>query len=491
MPHLQPSHLPHFRQLAQKSIPGLSACCWSVLQLFPGQHFRQLHASTALQRDLPAVLAQWVQQQGGKVDGVAVQPAGDGTGCGLWSAQDLKQGQSLVHLSKQCQLTYDNDTNPELLALIEQVPQALWGARLALQVLSHRVQGSQSAFDPYIRNLPVGVAGLPMFFSRDPLRALEYAPVTRQVQMRCQWLLHFAREALQPLPGTDADPFSGTLIDANALGWALAVVTSRAFRVGGPSQPAAMLPLIDMCNHSFAPNCKLQPLGNGSLQLVALQDIPQQQPLLLSYGGLSNDFLLMDYGFVMADNPFDRVQLSFNLDMLEAAKEVAHLQSFHLWATKNQGPSSASTDLPIWQEQALTHLNLWGPNANLEVMLGGVPPVDPRLLAAVRILYCKDPSELQGRALAHLGAWGAFLNPANEVRALRTIAAICTMLLSQWSSVPQEDQQALSLGMDSAGLTLSSDMKLAMQFRLEKKRLLLHAVNEISKQIQALPGNKV
>ncbi len=99
----------------------------------------------------------------------------------------------------------------------------------------------------------------------------------------------------------------------------------------------------------------------------------------------------------------------------QAAKEVAHLQSSQLWSTKNQSTSSASTDLPIWQEQALTHLNLWGPNANLEVTLGGVPPVDPRLLAAVRILYCKDPSELQGRALAHLGAWGAFLNPANEV----------------------------------------------------------------------------
>ena len=80
-----------------------------------------------------------------------------------------------------------------------------------------------------------------------------------------------------------------------------------------------MLPLIDMCNHSFVPNCKLQPLGNGSLQLVALQDIPHQQPLLLSYGGLSNDFLLMDYGFVVANNPFDGVQLSFNLDMLEVS----------------------------------------------------------------------------------------------------------------------------------------------------------------------------
>ena len=72
-----------------------------------------------------------------------------------------------------------------------------------------------------------------------------------------------------------------------------------------------------------------------------------------------------------------------------------------------------------------------------------------------------------------------------QVRALRTIAAVCTLLLSQWSSVPQEDQEALSLGMDSAGQPLSSDMKLAMQFRLGKKRLLLHTVSEISKQIQA------
>ena len=102
-----------------------------------------------------------------------------------------------------------------------------------------------------------------------------------------------------------------------APGWALAVVTSRAFRVAGPNQPAAMLPLIDMCNHSFAPNCKLQPVDGGDLQLVALQDIPRHQPLLLSYGSLSNDFLLMDYGFVVPDNPSDRVQLSFNLDLLE------------------------------------------------------------------------------------------------------------------------------------------------------------------------------
>ena len=78
-----------------------------------------------------------------------------------------------------------------------------------------------------------------------------------------------------------------------------------------------------------------------------------------------------------------------------------------------------------------------------------------------------------------------------QVRALRTAAALCTMLLSQWSSLPQEDQQTLSLGLDSAGQPLSDDMKLAMQFRLQKKRLLLQAVNEISKQIQVKDPNSI
>lgn len=73
---------------------------------------------------------------------------------------------------------------------------------------------------------------------------------------------------------------------------------------------------------------------------------------------------------------------------------------------------------------------------------------------------------------------------AAQVRTLRTLAAICTISLSQFSSVAPEDQQMLKLGVDASGQPLSHELQLAVQFRLEKKRLLLHAVNEIGKQIQ-------
>lgn len=57
-----------------------------------------------------------------------------------------------------------------------------------------------------------------------------------QVKKRCRWLLSFTQQTLQPISGTAADPFDGAEVDANALGWALAVVTSRAFRTRGLDQ---------------------------------------------------------------------------------------------------------------------------------------------------------------------------------------------------------------------------------------------------------------
>jgi hypothetical protein len=51
---------------------------------------------------------------------------------------------------------------------------------------------------------------------------------------------------------------------------------------------------------------------------LALQ-IAAGEPLLLSYGPLSNDFLLMDYGFVIPDNPHDRVALRFDMNLVNVS----------------------------------------------------------------------------------------------------------------------------------------------------------------------------
>ena len=98
-----------------------------------------------------------------------------------------------------------------------------------------------------------------------------------------------------------------------------------------------MLPLIDLCNHSFQPNCEIRRLQSGAVEMRARHPVAAGQPLLLSYGDLSNDFLLLDYGFLVDGNPHDSVQLRFDLGLLEVGPACCCTSCMPLWP----GQSSA------------------------------------------------------------------------------------------------------------------------------------------------------
>lgn len=75
----------------------------------------------------------------------------------------------------------------------------------------------------------------------------------------------------------DHHPFGGQNVDASSLGWAMSAVSSRAFRLHGKKLPDGtqsdipmMLPLIDMCNHSFSANARIvqEPDSKNSNTLV-------------------------------------------------------------------------------------------------------------------------------------------------------------------------------------------------------------------------------
>lgn len=96
---------------------------------------------------------------------------------------------------------------------------------------------------------------------------------------RCRFLLDFEKDisnALESL-GAEDHPFGGQNVNASSLGWAMSAVSSRAFRLHGTHSSAPMmLPLIDMCNHSFDPNGKIVQIddarnSNMSLKASLLQ----------------------------------------------------------------------------------------------------------------------------------------------------------------------------------------------------------------------------
>ncbi|KAL6754076.1 hypothetical protein V8C86DRAFT_2713014 [Haematococcus lacustris] len=411
----------------------------------------------------------WVRSNGGHVsDAVQITSFGDGGGYGLSAGQSVSAGDRLIILNRRCKLSSDETCDPRLLAVIDQVPAEQWAMKLALQLLNHRLMAASSPYAAYIAQLPVRVAGVPTFFSREAINALEHPPMIEQINKKRRWLSDFSKRVLAGLAGAPGDPFGGARIDVKTLGWALACVTSRAFRVRGPSHPAALLPLIDMCNHSFQPNCEVLPVEGGGCSLVAKHSIAAGDALLISYGPLPNDFLLMDYGFLQPDNPHDRVQLRFDLGLIQPSI-CMRLPPVGVERARVYGPNQVprGQQPSLWQSRVLAQLGLQGPGANLEVTLGGSQLVDPRLVAATRVLLARSEAELQGRNMAELGSLDLPLSRATEVATLETLATVALKALFGFFTQLPQDQLMLNQTQP-----LADDLRMAIAFRAEKKKLL-------------------
>ena len=77
----------------------------------------------------------------------------------------------------------------------------------------------------------------------------------------------------------------------------------------------------------------------------------------MNYGPLSNDILLLDYGFVLPNNPNDRVELRYDGQLLDTACLVAKMDS----VCSFKHPAR-------WQQELLERLKLHGPGASQSVV---------------------------------------------------------------------------------------------------------------------------
>ena len=175
------------------------------------------------------------------------------------------------------------------------MPNEFWSARLGLCILNQRALGESSSFTPYLESLPAQI-GTPVFWQREAVEALQ--PALRvQVNKRARFLAGFAHEHL-----ASGDALRGVAADVGAMAWGCAAASSRAFRL---KQGRAMLPLIDSGNR-FDGNAEVRSRADGGVELVASSTaIAAGEEVTFSYGALSNDDYLLDYGFIPRDNPYD------------------------------------------------------------------------------------------------------------------------------------------------------------------------------------------
>ncbi|KAJ3694849.1 hypothetical protein LUZ60_000226 [Juncus effusus] len=449
------------------------------LNLLPLTRRRSLTCSASRVVPHPPDLIRWVRREGGSVHPSIALADHPTDGLGLISVGEIPAGSELIELPGHLPLRWTNGADGMLHKLAERIPEELWAMRLGLRLLQERAK-EDSYWWPYISNLPQTFT-MPIFFNGDDIKNLQYAPVLHQVNKRCRFLLSFEKEIkslLTNISSSESHPFEGKDVNSSALGCAMSAVSSRAFRLHdkGDSVVPMLLPLIDMCNHSFSPSARIvqdrdASSPNLSIKVVANNQIEENTQVTLNYGNLSNDFLLLDYGFVIPSNPYDRVELRYDSALLEAASMTA-------------GVSSPSFSSPAsWQLEILSHLNLLGDNA--KVTLGGADLIDGRLLAALRVLFSSETLKTQN--LNSLMVLGDESNPvlgaSIESSALKTVIALCVISLEHFPTKIMEDEEVLKMEIPSA-------TRLAVEFRMLKKLMLVDVMRKLSQRVRMLSEEK-
>ncbi|KAM6562105.1 hypothetical protein CsatB_022103 [Cannabis sativa] len=433
----------------------------------------------------PHDLVKWVRRQGGFVHQGLKIGEDSSHGLGLLASEEIPKGSELISLPQHIPLRFGSLESDEihsvLVDLAQKVPEELWAMKLGLKLLQERAKVG-SFWWPYISNLPEAYS-VPIFFPGEDIKNLQYAPLLYQVNKRCRFLLDFEQEVRRALENLKLinHPFGGLDVDASSLGWAMSAVSSRAFRLHGKKLPDGtseddpmMLPLIDMCNHSFEPNARIvqeQGVDNTKMlvKVVAETAIKQNDPLAINYGNLNNDFFLLDYGFVIPSNPYDCIELRYDGALLDAASMAA-------------GVSSPNFSAPSpWQQRFLSQLGLEGEASNLKVSLGGPELVEGRLLAALRVLLASDVTEVEKHDLKTLKSLSAEapLGVSNEVAAFRTMIALCVIALGHFPTKIMEDESLLKKG-------VSSSSELAIQFRIQKKSVIIDVMKNLTRRVKLL-----
>ncbi|EPS70598.1 hypothetical protein M569_04159, partial [Genlisea aurea] len=442
--------------------------------------------STARLVPSPPDLVKWIRREGGFLhDSVRVSPLEDekqvvGLGLGLVALDDIAKGTELIALPPHIPLRFEcgaRDDDSLLVDLARHIPEELWQMKLGLKLLQERAR-TGSFWWPYISNLPETFS-VPIFFSGEDIKELQYAPLVHQVNKRCRFLHELEKVIKCKFENVEreAHPFGGQKVDASSLGWAMSAVSSRAFRLHGIKQRNGsctnipmLLPLIDMCNHSFTPNAEIVQETEGSMlvKVIAESEIKRGDPLELNYGRLNNDLFLLDYGFIVPSNPYDCVEVKYDIDLLQAAATYA--------TTDDRGIHFSHAS---WKNKYLSLLNLAGEKSDLKVRIGGSEVVEDRLLAALRILLSHDYDDHDTAESFNLDALKSltYASPV-DADAFRVLIALCVIALHGFPTKITEDEKTLLEG------KLSQTTELAVRYRLQKKGIIVSAIRDLNTRLK-------
>lgn len=249
------------------------------------------------------------------------------------------------------------------------------------------------------------------------------------------------------------------------------------------SRKYVICPYIDMANHvgvSESGDVAFEYFSDSySLSVSSDNPIPENNELMITYGPRSNDQLLQYYGFVEKDNAHD-VYVMPPLRNWDIAKlEDACGRTFSTGRLQKLERAGLLGLVSLSPDEESNNGSGAAANAAGGVVISRAGGIDPAVIQALRALVSTDAEwEASGEAVGNFAA-DMSGGEANERAAkMAAKAAIEMELLGKPTSI-EEDEQLLKTAKVAKSIDMQEEEFLAIQFRLEKKKLLQEIIDSM------------
>lgn len=234
-----------------------------------------------------STLLDWLQENGGVVNGVEVGQVTGDSPRGLVATRTLDVGEVVLAVPLHCALNLGQNMS----------------AAQAAPLLLREKHRAKSRLREYIMSLPrVGDLHTQETLL-DSEVALLQSPILRELVERRRAHTHemWMRTTDGGLP---AEFFSGAAVPLQEFRWATAIVHSRWLPGKKDGKDIRMLvPGVDMANHDTAAPQNLR-LQDGMYELVIESTVQMGQEVRMNYGShIRNDQAAMRFGFLLPDEP--------------------------------------------------------------------------------------------------------------------------------------------------------------------------------------------
>ncbi|CAM9514377.1 unnamed protein product [Pylaiella littoralis] len=461
---------------------------------------------------------------------------------GLIATQNIAKNDEMVVVPSESALVTTTDQQcpfPEWINK-EFWAKSPWYVRLALLLLREKREGADSKLDPWISRLPESF-GTPVTWSTAELSELHYSHLEVGAQeQRGEWKgFHSSLVASSP----------GCGVSEEELSWAMGVAYSRAFRqvedqsrtavgpyegrgpkerlaevafvaalsggslalgLGAPDQVAngafavllsiplrdffmtklvqlkryALTPVVDLINHKSGVESDVSyNYFYGYFAVTTQRGWDAGEQVFISYGPRSNDHLLQRYGFVEENNPNDVFRITGLVDKLSAllgSESVRVLQESGgaLGAAAAGGGGAGRGGDSKEDAKPVDSVTV-----RRDGRLG--EKEEARVMPVLRLAVVKDDQARIMTAAISLKDFSNEISPANEIAAREALRELCIKERESFPSSLGEDETFLR----SLGKSLGANKRVALAFRMEKKRVLNAAIDAMGNPSSSSSSN--